>query len=124
MVKAAKKGPWPRRGARWTVAELKRVGKTPDSVLARRRGRTIKEVVAKRESRGIGRLTGRCPWTAREILLLGKMNDHELGRRLRRRVWTVSYRRDALDIPPFIPRSEFHSWTGQEIRLLGRAVDR
>jgi hypothetical protein len=33
-----------RRGALWTVGELKQLGKVPDSVLASRTGRTIKEV--------------------------------------------------------------------------------
>jgi len=34
------------RGEAWTVAELKQLGKTPDSVLATRTGRTLNEVVA------------------------------------------------------------------------------
>ncbi len=42
-----------RRGERWTLAELKQLGKAPDSVLARRTGRTIKEIVAERERRRI-----------------------------------------------------------------------
>jgi hypothetical protein len=42
-----------RWGATWTLAELKCLGKTPDSVLARRTSRTIKEVVAERERRRI-----------------------------------------------------------------------
>jgi hypothetical protein len=37
----------------WTLAELKKLGKAPDSVLARRFRRTIKEVVAERKHRRI-----------------------------------------------------------------------
>src|SRR5207253_2413676 len=39
----------PRSGERWTLAELKQLGKVPDSVLAGCTGRTIKEIVAERE---------------------------------------------------------------------------
>ena len=42
-----------RRGAPWTVRELRLLGKVPDSALARRTGRTIKETVAMREGRRI-----------------------------------------------------------------------
>ena len=69
-----------RREAPWTIAEIKRFGKTPDSVLARRYGRTIKAVVAEREARGIHLPTGPRRWTAREIKLLGTMSDAELAR--------------------------------------------
>src|ERR1019366_2977319 len=60
-----------RWGAPWTVAELRQLGKVPDSVLARRRGRTIKEVVAERIARRIGLATGPRRWTARELRFLG-----------------------------------------------------
>ena len=73
-----------RRGAPWTLKELKQLGKVPDSVLARRTGRTIKEVVAMREHRRIGLRTPPRRWTAREIRLLGRYYDAEVSRRLRR----------------------------------------
>ena len=63
-----------RRGAPWTAREIKSLGKKPDSVLARRMGRTISEVVAERENRGIGVATGPRRWTAREIKLLGRFD--------------------------------------------------
>ena len=47
-----------RRGIAWRLAELKQLGKVPDSVLARRAGGTIKEVVAMREHRRIAMQTG------------------------------------------------------------------
>jgi hypothetical protein len=89
------KNRFPRRGAAWTLAELKQLGRKADSVLARRMGRTLKEVVAMRESRRIRLPTPLRPWTAREIRLLGTMNDAELARRLRRQQHQVWHQRFA-----------------------------
>lgn len=111
------------RGAPWTTAQLGQLGKVPDSVLARRTGRTIKEVVAEREARGIGLATGRRRWTAREIRLLGAMNDYEVARRLRRPQHQVSHQRKALKIPPFKPRAKFRYWKPSEIKRLGTLPD-
>src|SRR5665213_2010081 len=86
----------------WKIAELKLLGKTPDSILAHRTGRTIQEVVAMRESRGIGLPTGPRRWTAREIKMLGRYYDAELARRLRRALHDVRTQRIALNIPPLI----------------------
>src|SRR5664280_746402 len=94
----------------WTLAELKQLGRTPDSVLARRTRRTIQEVVTMRESRGIGLVTGPRRWTAREIRLLGTMSDYELGRRLRRPAWAVYSQRVALKIPALRPRPKRRAW--------------
>ena len=79
---AFKKRTRSRRGAPWRLSELARLGKTPDSVLARRFGRTIKEVMAIRQQRYISLPTGPRRWTAREIRLLGTMNDYEPERLL------------------------------------------
>src|SRR4051794_27009062 len=99
-----------RRGASWTFAELKRLGKTPDSVLALRWRRTIKEIVAMREHLRIALETGPRPWTMREIELLGRKNDYELARRLRRPKHQIYGQRRALRIPPFIPRPKWRLW--------------
>ena len=88
-----------RRNTPWTLAKLKQLGKKPDSVLARRLGRTIKEVVAERERRRIQLRTPPRRWTAREIKLLGTLADSELARRLRRPYSTVRARRNLLKIP-------------------------
>src|ERR1700734_1269684 len=77
-----------RRGAAGTVRELQQLSKIPDSKLARRNQRTIKEVVAMRESRRIALPTPPRRWTAREIRLLGTLSDRETARRLRRPVET------------------------------------
>ena len=86
-----------RWGAAWTPREFKQLGEVPDSVLARRTGRTIKEVVAMREHLRIALETGPRPWTMEEIKLLGQMNDHELSRRLRRPKHRVRYQRLTLN---------------------------
>src|ERR1035441_6029015 len=88
-----------RWGAPWSVAELRQLGKVPDSAFARQRGRTIKEVVAERIARRIGLATGPRRWTARELRLLGTMNDRELGRGLWRRRLPVRRQRAPLGIP-------------------------
>ena len=66
-----------RRGAAWTLSELKLLGRKPESVLARRLGRTIKEVVAERKRRRIRLKTAPRRWTASEIKLLGRYPDLE-----------------------------------------------
>ena len=86
----------------WTLAELSQLGKAPDSVLARRLGRTIAEVVEMREARRIGLQTGPRRWTAGEIQLLGRFNDSELARRLRRSKHQIRTQRISLRIPPLI----------------------
>src|SRR5437667_1108766 len=105
-----------RRGARWNRGELKLLGKVPDSVLARRYRRTIKEVSAMRESRGIALPTGPRRWTSPEILLLGTKTDRDVAQHLRRTRGAVAYRRRSLDIPAFKPRPEFKYWSREEIR--------
>lgn len=90
----------PLRRGPWTQKELKQLGKVPDSVLARRFGRTIKEVVAMRESRRIAMKTAPRRWTAREIKLLGHFTDSDLSRRLRRDRNEVRRQRVELGISP------------------------
>jgi hypothetical protein len=70
-----------RKGTPGTLAELKRLGKTADSVLARCIGRTIGE--NRRRTRTPTHQIGDW-WTARETKLTGRFNDAELARRLRR----------------------------------------
>ena len=117
------KSPENRRGAQWTIAELKQLGKTPDSVLAKFTGRTIHEVVEMREHQRIGLPDPSRRWTAREINLLGTMSDSELGRRMRRTVHQVRKRRVSLKIPSFKPAAESRDWTLSEIKLLGTMRD-
>src|SRR6266508_3671214 len=85
-----------RCAAPWTVAELKQLGKVPDSVLARRTGRKIR--------------------------MLGRYYDAELSRRLRRSYDDVRNQRIRLHIPSLRPlRSK--RWTRAEEKLLGKFPD-
>src|SRR5437867_3679332 len=111
-----------RKGEPWKIGELKRLGKTADSRLARRAKRTITETVAEREARRIALPTGPRRWTAREIRLLGTLSDAELGRRLRRPRENVRSQRRTLSIPAFKPR-KIKRWKPFEIRWLGTAPD-
>jgi len=64
-----------RRAEPWTLAEIRQLGKRPDSVLALRFGRALKDVIAERERRRIKLNTPPRDWTAREIKLLGRYTD-------------------------------------------------
>ena len=102
-----------REGARWTTQELKQLGKVPDSVLAQRYGRTIKETVAEREQRRINLPTGPRQWTANEIEMLGQFNDCEVARRLRRTPDQVRRQRVRFGIPALKPQ-RIKKWTRDE----------
>jgi hypothetical protein len=120
----AKSNPVRRRwGSPWTPEEVEVLGKHPDSVLARRWGRTIKEVLAERERRRIRLVTPPRRWTQREIRLLGTLNDYELARRLSRPKHEVRRQRRAFKIPPFKPRAPSRFWKAAELKLLGTMPD-
>src|SRR5437868_5501944 len=111
-----------RRGTPWTSRELKRLGQIPDSVLARRTGRTIYEVAAERKRRRI-RLPGPARrWSARETLMLGRYPDRELARRLRRPRTQIRAERLRLKIPPW-RTFKFKFWKPAELRLVGKFRD-
>ncbi len=112
-----------RWGAPWTTAEDKQLGKIPDSVLARRTGRTIKEVVAERQRCRIRLPTPARSWTASEIRLLGKFTDREAARRLRRSYGDVRQQRTGLRIPSLRP-SRARKWARWEEKLLGKFSDK
>jgi hypothetical protein len=95
----------------------------PDSVLARRIGRTIKEIVEERQWRRIRLVTPPRRWTARETKLLGRYFDEELARRFRRPVHDVARQRIALQIPAFRPHKS-KKWTRAEEKILGMAEDK
>ena len=109
-----------RKDQPWTLADLKQLGRVPDSALARRLRRTIAEVVEMREKRRIRLPTPPRRWTAREIRLLGRFNDTELARRLRRKHGDVRRKRVSFRIPPLIPHvTKFRAWTPDEDGRLG-----
>ena len=111
------------RGEPWTLAESKQLGKTPDSVLAKRTGRTISALVSMREKLRIRLRTSPRRWTAREIKLLGHFTDSELSRRLRRDRNDVRRTRIQLGIAPIRPAPKSKPWTRDEEKLLGTMPD-
>ncbi|HXA44536.1 MAG TPA: hypothetical protein VNZ25_03445, partial [Candidatus Angelobacter sp.] len=108
-----------RRDAAWTIAESKQLGSVPDSVLARRTGRTIREVVAERERQRIEPLLPPHSWTTNETKMLGCYSDMEVARRLRRNRNDVRRERIRLGIPPLRPAPKSKRWTREEEKLLG-----
>ena len=88
-----------KRPDQWTARELGQLGRVLDSVLARRSGRTIRAVVAMRESRRIALPTGPRRWTARELRLLRTMPDAEFARRFKRTLPSVQNERNYLGLP-------------------------
>src|SRR6266850_1369511 len=111
-----------RKGEPWKMEELKRLGKTADSRLARQAKRTIQETVAEREARRIALPTAPRRWTAREMKMLGTMSDAELARRLRRSSGNVRYQRRIWNVRAF-KTLKIKRWKPFEIRLLGTAPD-
>src|SRR6266404_5079374 len=112
-----------KRDRAWTIAELKKLGRIPDSILARKTSRTLREIQEQREARAIALPTAPRRWTAREIRLLGKFNDTEVARRLRRRTHEVRRERLGLRIPILKPAAPSKHWTIKEVRLLGTRPD-
>ena len=113
---------YPRKNAPWTAREIQQLGRVPDSVLALRTQRTIKEVVAMQEQRRIFLPTPPRRWTVREIRMLGRYPDRELARRLRRPRKQIREERMRLHIAPIRPL-KFKYWTTVELRLVGRLRD-
>ena len=99
MANVNKVGRRSRSGSPWTFAELQELGETPDSVLAFRNVRTIKEIVDMREHYRIALVTGPRPWTMPEVKLLGTMNDYEVELRVREVVPEDEGFKVSFDIP-------------------------
>ncbi len=111
--------PSPRR---WRAAELRRLGKQSDEVVAHRLGRTLNAVKVKRLLQGIPDPDGpRSRWTPQVKALLGTMTDRQLAGRLKFAVVTVWAARKRFGIPAFAPRK---TWTRREEALLGKHTDR
>jgi hypothetical protein len=113
----------------WSLAEIKQLGRVPDSTLAKRTGRSIADIAKERQSRRIALATAARRWTTREIRLLGTMSDHELARRLRRTPNAVYCQRMALKVAPLKSAPKRHrltprrAWLPEEDTLLGTMRD-
>jgi hypothetical protein len=85
-------------------------------LLARRLGRTIKEVVAMRESQHVQPARPSRRWTEAENRMLGTMPDAELGRRLKRGITGVQQQRLKLGISFSLSDTELTRLLGQQGR--------
>lgn len=86
--------PW-----RWSKRVVSRLGKAPDTVLARELGVTAGAVGAMRRRLGIAPRKPKRRWTKAELSLLGTAPDAVIARRLGRGVPAVKDRRSELHIP-------------------------
>ena len=86
----------------WWAEEIAMLGKASDAQVARRLGRSVTSVKARRLRLGIA--SSRHRWTPEQDALLGKFPDETLARRLGCTVKAVQARRERLGIPA--PRLE------------------
>ena len=102
---------------------MRDLGKVPDSVLAKRSGRTIREIVAMRQERRIAvSLAGR-RWTNRETQLLGTLSDRQVAQSIGREAKSVAQRRRQPGIAQHDGSTQ-RAWTQAEERQLGTMSDR
>ena len=107
---------------KWTVKELRLLGKRPDRELSRQFGRSVQAICIKRNLLGIPRYISEGsprPWTCKEDYLLGTKPDREIARFLKRTTISIAKRRRALKIRHFRDRP----WTTREDRMLGTITD-
>jgi hypothetical protein len=105
----------------WSKEVLARLGKEPDTTVARRVGVTPGAVAHRRRRLGIpacGRSARR--WTKAEHSWLGRLTDQEVAHRLGINASSVWTERVRLGIPK---RGAGRQWTSTEDRLLGRLLD-
>ena len=86
----------------WLPEDMAMLGKASDAQVARRLGRSVTSVKARRLRLGIG--SNRRRWTPEQDVLLGKFPDGTLARRLGCTVKAVQARRERLGIP--VPKPE------------------
>lgn len=100
-LRAEYEAPAPRReSSRWTPEVEERLGKEPDSSVARDLGITPGGVFRRRRELGIGAFAERPPWTEAEVALLGVVPDRQVAETVGRSLQAVRSKRHALKIPP------------------------
>jgi hypothetical protein len=107
----------------WTADEEKLLGSMADESLAKKLGRTVKGVEARRIGRRIPKFAGRRHyWKPEDDKLLGVLPDEEVAKRLGATVVSVQVRRFKLGrLKPF---SKHRQWTVEEDALLGAVPDK
>jgi hypothetical protein len=106
--------PW----ERWEDAML---GKELDPVVARKIGRSLACVHARRRQLGIPRAPNPQLWTAKELALFGTMPDSEIARRTGRGLPGVRMKRRTSGFGPCNP--VWKPWKRAEMALLGKMMD-
>jgi len=107
-----------RQAPEWTLEEDRLLGTKPDSVLARRFGRPVGAVRARR---GQKRIRVKKDWRPADDRALGTRTDRQIALLLGRSVTNVGWRRKKLGIPP---KAKPRPWTPDEEALLGSKPDR
>ena len=106
-----------RQAPEWTLEEDRLLGTKADRVLARRFGRSIGAVRARR---GKKRIRVKTDWRPADDRVLGTRTDRQIALLLGRSVSNVSWRRKKLGIPP---KAKARPWTQDEEALLGSKPD-
>ena len=101
----------------WTPKEEKLIGTMPDRAVAKRLGRSVSAVTARRRQKEIPYLNAVLrPWPDAEIKLLEKSSDENVAKRTGRSLKSVQDKRRAVGL---LVRPRSRPWTEREDRLLG-----
>ena len=105
----------------WTSKEEKLIGTMPDGAVAKRLGRSVSAVTARRRLKAIPYLNPVLrPWHDAEIKLFGKASDEKIAKRTGRSLKGVQGKRRELGL---LVRPRVRPWTAREDRLLGTKPD-
>jgi len=110
------KPPSPSR-RRWTEAEDSLLGTKSDRALARKFGRTVKAIKARRQAKGVFLVK---EWKPEDNKILGTRPDLQAAMLLGRSAASIAWRRRKLGIPYFY---KFRRWTLEQLELLGQKSD-
>ena len=110
------KPPFPSR-RRWTEAEDSLLGTKSDRALARKLGRTVKAIKARRQAKGVFLVK---EWRPEDDKILGTRPDQQVAMLLGRSEASIAWRRHKLGIPCF---HKFRRWTPEQLALLGQKPD-
>jgi hypothetical protein len=102
----------------WTLEEDQLLGTQPDEVLARKFGRPVSTVRARRWKK---RIRVKKDWRPEDDKILGTRTDQEIALLLGRSITNVAWRRNKLGIPP---KAQARPWLPEEEALLGSQPDK
>jgi hypothetical protein len=102
----------------WTSEEEELLGRKSDRALARKFGRSVAAVAARRRQHQISLIR---PWRPADDKLLGIRPDEQVALLLKRPRHQVAYRRRQLGIP--FKHPDYHQWKPGEVAMLGWRTD-